>query len=79
MENFLSLKFLFILLYTTCFIVGWVFFEYRLGIVHHRHVQKIWPVGEDGLIRIHRRLKLFIRSIIGCFYLTSIIYAYFLL
>ena len=50
-------------IYTVVFIALVLFFEMRLNYIHRRHVEKLWPVGEEGLKIIDRKLKIIVRII----------------
>lgn len=49
--------------YIASFICIVIFFEMRLDHIHRRHIEKLWPVGEDGLKIIDRKLKIIVRII----------------
>lgn len=48
------------------------FFEVRLNYIHKRHIEKLWPIGEDGLKIIDRKLKIIVRIIFLLLYLLSV-------
>lgn len=45
-------------IYAIIFICVVVFFEIRLNYIHRRHIEKLYPVWEDGLNMIARKLKI---------------------
>lgn len=49
--------------YTILFVCIAVFFDIRLNYIHRRHIEKLWPIGEDGLKIIDRKLKIIVRII----------------
>ncbi len=49
-----------------------VFFEVRLNYIHRRHIEKLWPIGEDGLKKIDRKLKIIVRIIFIILYALSV-------
>ena len=59
----MSMRIILIVLYIVFFAIVVGFFEFRLNYVHRKHVEKIWPVGEEGLKIIDRRLKIIVRTI----------------
>lgn len=58
--------------YTIVFIIIVAFFEIRLNYIHRRHVEKLWPIGEDGLKIIDRKLKIIVRCIFLLLFLFSL-------
>lgn len=50
-----------------------VFFEVRLNYIHRRHIEKLWPIGEDGLKKIDRKLKIIVRIIFIILYTLSVV------
>jgi hypothetical protein len=59
-------------IYTILFICIVIFFEIRLNYIHRRHIEKLWPIGEDGLKTIDRKLKIIVRIIFILLYILSI-------
>lgn len=59
-------------IYTTFFIIMIIFFEVRLNYIHERHIDKISPVGEDGLKKIDHRLRMIIRIVFFILYTVSL-------
>ena len=57
--------------YTALFICIVTFFEIRLNHIHRRHIEKLWPIGEDGLKTIDRKLKIIVRIIFILLYILS--------
>jgi len=57
--------------YTILFIILVVFFDIRLNYIHRRHIEKLWPVGEDGLKTIDRKLKIIVRIIFLIMFILS--------
>ncbi|MDD5198018.1 MAG: hypothetical protein PHN60_04130 [Candidatus Gracilibacteria bacterium] len=59
--------------YTISFIFIVIFFELRLNSIHRRHVEKLWPIGEDGLKIIDRKLKIIVRILFVLLFAISVI------
>lgn len=59
-------------IYTILFICLVIFFEVRLNYIHKRHVEKLWPIGEDGLKFIDRKLKIIIRCMFLILFTLSV-------
>jgi|GEM_PF-3761431 len=59
-------------IYTAIFIIIVIFFEIRLNYIHRRHIDKISPIGEDGLRKLDRRLKIIVRIIFIILYIISL-------
>ncbi|MFA6090857.1 MAG: hypothetical protein WC774_03720 [Candidatus Gracilibacteria bacterium] len=60
-------------IYTLFFICVVVFFEIRLNYIHRRHIEKLYPVGEDGLNMIARKLKIITRLIFLLLFVISVV------
>ncbi len=59
-------------IYTFVFVCLFVFFEIRLNYIHRRHIEKLWPIGEDGLKTIDHKLKIIVRIIFILLYSLSV-------
>ena len=59
-------------IYTVLFVIIIIFFEIRLNYIHKRHIEKVWPIGEDGLKLIDRKLKFIVRGIFGLLFAISV-------
>lgn len=59
-------------IHTVLFICIVGFFEIRLNYIHKRHIEKLWPIGEDGLKSIDRRLKIIVRIIFSILFILSV-------
>ena len=57
--------------YTISFIFTVIFFELRLDYIHRRHIEKLWPIWEDGLKIIDRKLKIIVRIIFILLFIVS--------
>ncbi|HBB27153.1 TPA: hypothetical protein DCZ36_01490 [Candidatus Gracilibacteria bacterium] len=60
-------------IYIFSFILIVTFFEIRLNYIHKRHIEKLWPIGEDGLRIIDRKLKIIVRILFVLLFAISII------
>lgn len=60
-------------IYTLIFACIVIFFEMRLNHIHRRHIEKLWPIGEDGLKTIDRKLKIIARIIFTLLYILSVV------
>lgn len=58
-------------IYTVLFVFIVAFFEIRLNYIHRRHIEKLWPIGEDGLKIIDRKLKIIVRILFVLLYSIS--------
>ncbi|MDD5377138.1 MAG: hypothetical protein PHH16_03405 [Candidatus Gracilibacteria bacterium] len=58
-------------IYTILFVFIVVFFEARLNYIHRRHIEKLWPIGEDGLKIIDRKLKIIVRILFALLFMLS--------
>lgn len=67
-----ELQIIILSVYTILFTFIVVFFEIRLDYMHKRHIEKLWPVGEDGLKIIDRKLKIIVRIIFIILFILSI-------
>ena len=61
-----------LIIYTISFIFIVIFFELRLNYIHSRHIEKLWPIGEDGLKVIDRKLKIIVRIIFALLFALSV-------
>lgn len=59
-------------IYTVLFVLIVIFFEVRLNYIHRRHIEKLWPIGEDGLKIIDRRLKIIVRILFILLFAVSL-------
>lgn len=59
-------------IYTVLFVLIVIFFEVRLNYIHKRHIEKLWPIGEDGLKIIDRRLKIIVRILFILLFAVSL-------
>lgn len=59
-------------IYTALFVIMVIFFEIRLNYLHRRHIDKISPVGENGLKKIDQRLRMIVRIIFTLLFLVSL-------
>lgn len=59
-------------IYTVLFLFTVVFFEVRLNYIHKRHVEKLWPIWEDGLKIIDRKLKIIVRILFSLLFIISV-------
>ncbi len=59
-------------IYSIVFFCVVIFFEIRLNYIHARHIEKLWPVGEDGLRMIDRKLKIIVRILFVILFLLSV-------
>lgn len=59
-------------IYTTVFVIMVIFFEIRLNYLHRRHIDKISPVGENGLKKIDQRLRMIVRIVFSILFLVSL-------
>lgn len=64
--------FLILLAYSAVFVSLWAFFEMRLNTLHRHHVEKVQPVGVEGLKYMDRQLKLFVRALFVLAYAVSV-------
>lgn len=64
--------FLILLSYSVVFVALWAFFEMRLNTLHRHHVEKVQPVGVEGLKYMDRQLKLFVRALFVLGYIVSV-------
>ncbi|EKD30259.1 MAG: hypothetical protein ACD_78C00105G0004 [uncultured bacterium (gcode 4)] len=60
-------------IYIFSFILIVTFFEIRLNYIHKRHIEKLWPIWEDGLRIIDRKLKIIVRILFVLLFAISII------
>ena len=60
-------------IYTILFICIVTFFEMRLNYIHRRHIEKLWPIGEDGLKIIDQKLKIIVRVVFILLYILSVV------
>lgn len=58
--------------YILLFVLLVFFFEIRLDYIHRRHIEKLWPVGEEGLKIIDRKLKIIVRVIFLILFMFSV-------
>lgn len=65
-------QFIVLSLYTILFVCIVAFFEVRLNYIHKRHIEKLWPIGEDGLKIIDRKLKIIVRIIFIILFILSV-------
>lgn len=63
---------IFLSIYAILFICIVTFFEIRLNYIHKRHIEKLWPIGEDGLKIIDRKLKIIIRILFILLFAVSV-------
>lgn len=59
--------------YTVFLVAFWMFFEMRLNTLHSHHIEKIEPLGVEGLKYIDRQLKRFVRVHFTVVYVISIV------
>lgn len=74
-----ELKAIVSVVYIILFVMLVAFFEYRLDYIHRQHVDKIWPVGEDGLKIIDHKLKITVRLILAALFAVSFVIIFTLL
>ena len=53
-------------------------FEVRLAILHKRHIEKIRPYGQKGVIRLDKMLRIIIRALFLLMISASMASIYFL-
>lgn len=57
--------------YTVLFALILTFFEMRLNILHRKYVDKVWPIGQEGLEFGNRKFRIIVRLLFLALYLIS--------